>query len=136
MKQFILMQSKGLKRSAGWLASLAFCLQLALSLGHLHRADLFGPLGHPVIAGEGADRLAAPHAGPGDPSDNTGGLDSDADHCAVCASLHLTASAVPPVVAPAIFAAVQADLRPVIRPLRARVPAAYHPAHPRAPPTA
>jgi len=136
LKQFILMQSKGLKRSAGWLATIALCLQLALSLGHLHRADLFGPLGYPVIAGEGPDRVAPPRMFPGDPSDGTGGLDSDADHCAVCASLHLTASAVPPIPAPAIFVNLPADLCPAIRPIRARLPSAYHPAHPRAPPTA
>jgi hypothetical protein len=75
---------------AGW-AFFAFLLQLGLSAGHFHAKDVFGALGHPVTIGHGLVQIESPAAPRGgDPTD------IDEDGCALCAVMHLVASAVPP----------------------------------------
>lgn len=75
---------------AGW-AFFAFLLQLGLSAGHFHAKDVFGALGHPVTIGHGLVQIEAPAAPLGDDP-----ADLDQDGCALCAVMHLVASAVPP----------------------------------------
>jgi hypothetical protein len=79
---------------ARW-AFFAFWLQLAVSAGHMHPEDVFGPLGHPVVAGQGATLLEADWQNgnaSGDPHSGAVG-----DICAICATMQIVAAAVPPV---------------------------------------
>ncbi|HEY2529869.1 MAG TPA: hypothetical protein VGJ20_18340 [Xanthobacteraceae bacterium] len=78
------------RRSGGRLALLALALQLALSFGHIHREDIFGPPGAAAFAAA-AVTPAADHARPLDfPSKHTD------DYCAICAAMAFLASSFVP----------------------------------------
>jgi hypothetical protein len=131
---FTLLQSLKLRRAGVWTACFALWLQLALSFGHIHASDLYGPLGHPVQPGHGADQLRADHpdADPG----GSQGLDEDSGGCAICAGLHLAAGSVPPpsFVLPAVDRGSH-----VPKPVQAALPPGPAPhllSRPRAPPAA
>jgi hypothetical protein len=71
----------------------AFWLQLAVSAGHMHPEDVFGPLGHPIVQGQGTTLLAA------DRQDGDSRSDPHAaalgDVCAICAAMQMVAAGVP-----------------------------------------
>ena len=109
-------------------------LQLVLSIGHVHPTEVFGPIGHFISVDSGPDRVSArPDDDSGGPADRQAG-DIDIDGCALCASLHLTASATPPVLAAPIPAASGTRPAPPIVPDSATGRSPYSHAPPRAPP--
>lgn len=89
------MRRPWLRWFGGRIALVALCLQLALSLGHLHPDDIF-LYGRFVADGHGATQLVAPHpADPLAPIPINPGLTTDID-CPICASMAMVATAVPP----------------------------------------
>jgi hypothetical protein len=61
----------------------------------MHPEDVFGPLGHPIVPGQGATLLEADRpdgTSSGDPHSGTVG-----DVCAICATMQIVAAGVPPV---------------------------------------
>ncbi len=87
---------RSLRVWGGRLALFAFGLQLALTFGHLHCEDVYGPLGHAVVQGHGSAQMAADR-GPGSSGADTD-LPGDAVEaaCAICISAQFTASAALP----------------------------------------
>ena len=65
---------------------------IALSFGHIHPEDIFGPIGHAVAQGHGITQVASDRsAAPQGPSKH-GAAAADTDGCAICASMMLAAS--------------------------------------------
>jgi len=84
-------QSRSIRQFGGYTALLALLLQFALSFGHLHKEEVFGPAGLRVITTRSV--LAEPHAsGTVDPHD----VDMPADGCAICAVMAMVASSIVP----------------------------------------
>ena len=78
------------------IALFAVWLQIALSFGHIHPEDIFGPIGHAVAQGHGITQVASDRsAAPQGPSKH-GAAAADTDGCAICASMMLAASLVLP----------------------------------------
>jgi hypothetical protein len=82
-----MLQRARLRRWGGWTAAFALWLQLVLSAGHMHAEDLRagsrldGPSLSAAIAGTSA-------AGPE--------FDPEHDGCAICVTMYMVATAVPP----------------------------------------
>ncbi len=75
-------------------ALLAVWLQLALSFGHVHPQDVYGPLGHAVVQGHGVTAVSAPVPSGQNPSGGLAGIAEDA--CAICESIALLSTAALP----------------------------------------
>ncbi len=81
-----------MRRRGGWLALAALALQLVLSFGHIHAAELIGSLGiATATASLHADRHDEP-AGSQDPADDA----AVEGACAICASMALAGTLVMP----------------------------------------
>jgi hypothetical protein len=107
-----MLRLRSLRGWGGRIALLALWLQLGLAFGHIHPDDIYGPLGHPVIADHGVTEIV-PH-GPATPLGPFAPPLAD-QFCPICANMALAASLVmPPAVrlppAPAI--AMPAAVRP------------------------
>jgi hypothetical protein len=79
------------KRNGAWLALAALALQLALSFGHMHRDDLGLP---PLPAADQTLVAFGTAPAPAAPAGQDHHPASD-DHCAICASMALIATATP-----------------------------------------
>ena len=91
-----MLRSLGLLRWGGRAAFFALWLQLALTAGHMHPEDLFGPSGGLVLHDHGArhqETLSRDRSG-SSPGDAQPSLDTDV--CAICAAMQMVAVAVPP----------------------------------------
>jgi hypothetical protein len=113
-----MLQAGVLKRNGGWLALFALWLQLAVSFGHLHPEEVFGPAGRLIVPGHGATEIAAPrHDSPLTPV--PAGESEAADVCAICAVMAMAATSVPPVAtslpAPSFIFIRHAAAHPVFR---------------------
>ena len=93
---------RGHRRVGACVALFALALQLALSFGHIHLADIASPLASVAAA---APSQAEDYGGPANPDRRA------RDICAICATLNLTASADLPTVASLVvpFAFTQAQ---------------------------
>ena len=92
--RFGMLRSRTLRGFGARLAVFALWLLLAVSAGHIHPEEIFGPLGHPIAPGHGVAWLGPdrPEQGRQDPT----GPDADGGLCAICAAMQLVAAAVPP----------------------------------------
>jgi hypothetical protein len=88
---------RGNRRIGAWLGLLALALQLILSFGHIHFADIAIP--------QAAAAAASPAPNPGTPANRHNGTH---DICAICVALDLTASSVVPTAASLVFPFVPA----------------------------
>lgn len=108
-----MLQRAGLKRWGGWAAAFALSLQLVLSAGHMHAEDL------PAVSSLDGPSFSA--AGGADPL-----LDTGHDGCAICVTMAMVATAVPPslflaarpVLPPGGFAPPVAQRQPSAAPFR------------------
>jgi|GEM_PF-2778185 hypothetical protein len=126
-----MLRARKLRYWGARLGALALSLQLAVSAGHMHPEDVFGPLGHPVVQGQAAPGLEADRRA-GSAGDAATG--ADGDFCAICATMQLVAVAIPP--SPPLLGA---PLGPIVRLIPAGAGAPPKPGHfrhfqPRAPP--
>lgn len=85
-----------LRRGGGWLALAGLALQLVLSFGHVHAEDIFGPLGRPMVQGQGPTILSADRRQDPAGSQNPAGDAAAEGACAVCAAMALAGSLVLP----------------------------------------
>jgi hypothetical protein len=91
-----MLRSAKLRLWGGRIAVFALWLQLAVSAGHMHPEELFGPAGllvgqqHGAVAHQSAER-DRPDPSSTDPQ--SGAVD---DVCAICAAMQMVAVAVPP----------------------------------------
>ena len=88
-----MLQRRSLRHWGGRLAFFTVFLQLVLSLGHIHPADIF-PFGHPVVQGHGITPYVAAQPDPSPARQSKGGTAEQA--CAICANMALAASLVLP----------------------------------------
>ncbi len=94
-----------------WLALLALTCQFVLSFGHIHAARL-GPVAAAEVGEVSAG--APPYKNPSGPAD---------DFCAVCASISLASTLVPPVLAAVISASLFGGI--LLSPRAAREPSPF-----------
>ena len=87
---------RSLRTKGSRIALFALWLQIALSFGHIHPEDIFGPIGHAVAQGHGITQVSSDgSAAPQGPSKHGAAAAFD-DGCAICASMMLAASLVLP----------------------------------------
>ena len=82
-----MLQRARLKRWGGWAAAFALSLQLVLSAGHMHQEDLRAG---PRLDGPSLSAAVAGTSG-ADPQ-----FDPEHDGCAICVTMYMVATAVPP----------------------------------------
>jgi Protein of unknown function (DUF2946) len=118
-----MLQRMALRNWGARLALFAVCLQFLLSFGHIHAAEIFGPLGHAVVPSHGTTVVGTPsHSSP----NPAGAADVAEDACSICASLALLATGAlpdpvrlpPPSLSVAIAAPQAAELAPRAVPFR------------------
>jgi len=80
-------QSRTIRQFGSYAALVALWLQFALSFGHLHKEDVFGPTG---LSGTTAQSLL--NSRTVDPHD----MDMAADGCAICTVMAMVASSIVP----------------------------------------